>query len=79
MSPSTVKAGDTVSWEDGEKVVVDLVAEADKTGAILRDSDDMELQHPVFCEDVSTLTVTGHLHEIDGWQETAPGEWEQNS
>lgn len=77
MSLSTVKAGDTVSWENGEKVVVDLVEDAELTGAVLRNKDDMELEHPEYCEDVSTLTVTGHLHEIEGWKETAPGEWEK--
>lgn len=75
----TVKAGDTVSWEDGEKVVVDVVEDAEKTGAVLRSKDDMELLHPMYCEDVSTLIVTGHLHEIEGWTETAPGEWEQSA
>jgi hypothetical protein len=64
--------GDKVLHDSQEMAVVDVT---DDGYAVLRRLDDLELIDPVVAQE--PLQVVGHLESVDGWVETAPGEWEQ--
>jgi hypothetical protein len=69
----TVLPGDIVTWNDQDRIVVDVTAD-EQPMAVLRLPEDVDLLEPL-CVYADRLTATGHLQHLDGWVEDSPGIW----